>query len=141
MSDANAPEPAVPPTPPAQPAAAPAGPLAPESDRQLGMWAHIGGVIGFLPSLIIWLVFKDRGPVVAVEAKEAFNWQITVTIFYIAGWILNAIVTWIFWPLAVLTSLLVFAIWVLNVIWSIMGGVKVNGGGSYRYPINFRFIK
>ena len=30
---------------------------------------------------------------------------------------------------------------VLNVIFSIMGGIKVNGGGSYRYPVNIRWIK
>jgi uncharacterized Tic20 family protein len=27
------------------------------------------------------------------------------------------------------------------VIFSILGGVKVNGGGSYRYPVSIRLIK
>ena len=92
-----------------------AQPLSPEADKQAAMWANIGGIIGFLPSLLIWLILKDRGPRTNVEAKEALNWQIT--------WLL---------PLAW---------WVLNVIFSIIGGVTVNNGGSYRYPLNFRFIK
>jgi len=29
----------------------------------------------------------------------------------------------------------------VNAILSILGGIKVNGGGSYRYPFAFRFIK
>jgi uncharacterized Tic20 family protein len=30
---------------------------------------------------------------------------------------------------------------IVNIIFAIMGGVKVNGGGSYRYPVNIRWIK
>ncbi|WP_289013417.1 DUF4870 domain-containing protein, partial [uncultured Microbacterium sp.] len=65
------------PTPPPAYSAAPAQPLSPESDKTAAMWAHIGGIVGFLPSLIIWLILKDRGPRTNVEAKEALNWQIT----------------------------------------------------------------
>lgn len=122
-------------------AAAPAGPLTPEQDRSWAMWAHIGGVIGFLPSLIIWLVFKDRGARTNVEAKEALNWQITFTIVYVAALILTSIIGAIAWFLVAILWLLPFAIWVVNVVFSIQGGMKVNAGGSYRYPINFRFIK
>lgn len=122
-------------------APAPAQPLTAENDRQLGMWAHIGGIVGFLPSLIIWLMFKDRGPVTNVEAKEALNWQITFTIVYIAALILTSILGAIVWILGLFLWLVPLAVWVLNVVWSIMGGMRVNSGGSYRYPINFRFIK
>ena len=36
---------------------------------------------------------------------------------------------------------LAFVVWVATVIFSILGGVKVNGGGSYRYPFAIRLIK
>jgi uncharacterized Tic20 family protein len=45
------------------------------------------------------------------------------------------------WPITGILWLLPFAWWVLNVVWSIMGGVKVNAGGSYRYPFSLRLIK
>jgi uncharacterized Tic20 family protein len=122
-------------------APAPAQPLSPESDKTAAMWAHIGGVIGFLPSLIIWLVLKDRGPRTNVEGKEALNWQITFTIIYVALWIAFDIIGLVFWPLLFLGWLLPLAWWILNVVFSIMGGMRVNAGGSYRYPFNFRFIK
>lgn len=121
--------------------AAPGQPLSPESDKTAAMWAHIGGVVGFLPSLIIWLVLKDRGPRTNVEGKEALNWQITFTIIEVAIQILSVIFGVFFWPITILFSLLFWAVWIVNIVFSILGGVRVNAGGSYRYPFNFRFIK
>jgi len=135
------------PAPAGQPQyATPGAPLSAESDKQAAMWAHIGGVIGFLPSLIIWLVLKDRGPRTNVEGKEALNWQITFTIGYVVLWIVVSILSGILlltpaWALGGVLWLLPFAWWVLNVVWSIMGGVRVNAGGSYRYPFSLRLIK
>ena len=127
-------------TPP--PAAAPAAPLSEAEDRQWASFAHLGGIIGFLPSLIIWLVFKDRGTVTNVEAKEALNFQITMVIAHAAVWIINAIlgaITFGLW--ALVAWLLPLALWVISLIWSIMGFQKVNAGGSYRYPFALRLIK
>jgi uncharacterized protein len=116
--------------------------LTQEQDRTWAMWAHIGGIVGFLPSLIIWLTFKDRGPLTDREGKEALNWQITAAILMAGSYILMALAGFIVWFLAPLFWLLPIAIVVLNIIFSIMGGVKVaNEGGGYRYPINFRLIK
>lgn len=134
------------PTP--QPAAAPqpAAPLTPAEDKQWASFAHFGGVIGFLPSLIIYLVFKDRGTLTKQESKEALNWQITFTIGIIILEILSAIFTAIAFAsgaygLAAIGGWLVFLLWIANVIFSIMGGIKVNGGGAYRYPFALRLVK
>jgi uncharacterized Tic20 family protein len=125
------------------PAAAPAAaPLTPAEDKQWASFAHLGGIIGFLPSLIIWLVFKDRGPVTNVEAKEALNFQITAAIGQIAVFILNSILTVVTFGIwGLIGWILPTAIWVLSLIWSIMGFQKVNAGGSYRYPFAIRLIK
>ena len=164
MSDPNAPQPgdaganppyvpppaAAPTPPPPRPPLAPPprdappganAPQTPPCDQQAAMWAHIGGIVGFLPSLIIWLLLKDRGPRTAVEAKEALNWQITFTIIYVAIWIVTTILSSIVWVLGLFLWLVPLAWWVLNVVWSVQGGLRVNTGGSYRYPINFRLIK
>ena len=131
----------------------PAGPLTPAEDKQWASFAHFGGILWILPSLIIFLVFKDRGALTKQESKEALNWQITFLIIYTALWIILAILGAIFTSIAIssgsygllsITGLfwaLPFLLWVANVIFSIMGGVKVNGGGAYRYPFAFRFIK
>lgn len=153
MTDQTPPAPEPQPNPAVQPVT-PAGPLTAAEDKQWAMWSHFGGLLYILPSLIIFLVFKDRGALTKQESKEALNWQLTFLIFYIAAWIVGAIIGAIVGGIAVstgnyglLTSVglfsgaLPFLTWLANAIFSIMGGIKVNGGGAYRYPVNFRFIK
>lgn len=118
------------------------------------MWSHFGGVLSILPSLIIYLVFKDRGPFVRQEAKEALNWQITIIIVMIVWGIVIGILSAVLLPaiafgggyglavtLSGLFGLLGWLPYILNVVFSIIGGIKVNQGQPYRYPVNFRFIK
>ena len=141
MTDAT-PQPAAP-----QPAAPqPAAPLTPAEDKQWASFAHFGGILGILPSLIIFLVFKDRGTLTRQESKETLNWQITFTLGVIVLQILGAILTGIAFAsgaygLASIAGWLVFLAYIANLIFSIMGGVKVNGGGTYRYPFAIRLVK
>jgi len=74
------------------PAAQPAAPLTEAEDKQWASFAHFGNIILLVPALIIYLVFKDRGPKVAVEGKEALNWTINVTAIVIIGNILSLII-------------------------------------------------
>lgn len=123
-------------------APAAAAPLSESDDKLWASLAHFGGVLGFLPSLLIWLILKDRGARVNVEAKEALNFQITIAIAHVANFILGLILTVVTFGLwSIVQSLIAFALWVVAVIFSILGGVKVNGGDSYRYPVSIRFIK
>ena len=114
------------------PAATPAAPLTEAEDKQWASFAHLGGILGILPSLIIWLVLKDRGAKTNVEGKEALNFQITILIVYIIGVILSFVF------IGVIINIVA---WVVAVIFSIMGFMKVNQGGSYRYPFALRLIK
>lgn len=137
MTDPNAqsPDPNVPPPPPQQPAApqpVAAAPLSPEQDIQWGSFAHLGGILGFLPSLIIWLVFKDRGSFTNTEAKEALNFQITL----IFGYIIAAIL-WI----VVIGAILSWVVWILGVVFSIIAFLQAKDGKHYRYPFAIRLIK
>lgn len=127
---------------PPPPAASPGAPLTAEQDRLWASYAHLGGILWFLPSLIIWLVYKDRGPLTAQEAREALNWQITWMVAWVASQIL-AIVTGPFFlgGLLLFGLLLPWALYIVNLVFSILGFVRVNSGGAYRYPLNFRFIK
>ncbi|MBN9140125.1 MAG: DUF4870 domain-containing protein [Micrococcales bacterium] len=120
-------------TDPAQPAQPqPAAPLTEAEDKQWASFAHLGGIIGFLPSLIIWLIFKDRGPKTNVEAKEALNFQLTLLIAHVVAWILYIILIGMFIDIAA---------WIVGLIFSIIAFTKVNAGESYRYPFAIRFIK
>ena len=120
MSDPNVPQPA-------------AAPLSDSETRQWAGFAHLGGILGFLPSLIIWLVYKERSAFVADESRKALNFQITVTIasivLNIAGFMIPGL------------GLLVFAVWVVSLIFSILGFQAVQKGQGYRYPFSLELIK
>ena len=127
-------------TEPAPQPAAPAAPLSEAEDKQWASFAHFGNILSFVAPLIIWLIFKDRGTKSNVEGKEALNWGINVAGASIILFILSILTAFtIFLPL--IFQLLSWAVIIVNVIFAIMGGIKVNGGGSYRYPVNIRWIK
>ncbi|MFB6608863.1 DUF4870 domain-containing protein [Agromyces sp. NPDC056379] len=136
MTDPNAPAPdsdgRPTPPPPAAPQPAAAAPLSQEQDVQWGSFAHLGGVLGFLPALVIWLVFKDRGSFTNTEAKEALNFQITILIAYVIGWVLSIIV---------IGFIIVWAAWIVSVVFSIIAFLKAKDGQHYRYPFAIRLIK
>ncbi|WP_374947710.1 DUF4870 domain-containing protein [Agreia sp.] len=124
-----------------QPAATPGAPLSQSDDKLWASLAHFGGVLSFIPPLIIWLVFKDRGPLVNQEGKESLNYQITIAIAWVASFIVGAILAFIPFIGGILALIITLAIWAAQIIFPIIGGVKVNGGGTYRYPFAIRLIK
>lgn len=126
--------------PPAAPQ--PAAPLSEAEDRQWASFAHLGGIIGILPALIIFLVFKDRGAFTRDESKEALNFQIAVLIGQIAILIINSILTAVTFGIwGFIGWILPLGLWVLSLIWSIMGFTKAKDGTAYRYPVSLRLIK
>ena len=142
----------VPPVPPVPPPPAPqygagpqygaaapqyvAAPPAPLSDSDQRLWAtlaHIGPIIiGFVAPLVIWLVYRERGQYVADQAKEALNFQITLTIAATVSAILMvAIIGFVLLPIVAIGGLVLM----------IMAAIAANKGEAYRYPLNIRFIK
>ena len=116
-----------------QPAAPqPAAPLTEAEDRQWASFAHLGGILGFLPSLIIWLVFKDRGSFTNSEGKEALNFQITLVIAEFIGYITTALI---------IGFLIIPVVYVVRIIFSIIAFTKAKDGVAYRYPFALRLIK
>jgi uncharacterized Tic20 family protein len=129
-----------------------APPLSPADENLWSTLAHIGNVIGFLPSLLIFLILGPRSPRVRQESREALNFVITGLIAWVALWIAGAVVGGIanalpsgigllFGLIGLLIGLAAFAVWVVVVVLSIVAAVRVNSGGSYRYPFSLRLIK
>ena len=127
----NAPPPGYAAPPPGY--AAPAAPLTDAEQRQWAMFSHLGGILfGFVPALVIWLVFKERGRFVDEQAKEALNFQIIWNIALIVSWI----TIFIF-----IGFLLLPLVYIGGVIFMVMAGMAANKGEAYRYPVNLRLIK
>jgi hypothetical protein len=116
-------------------------PLTEAEDKQWASFAHLGGIIGPLPSLIIWLIFKDRGRFTSEQAKEALNFQITVAIAWVAVVFIGTFLSIVTFGLGSLFSLLGFVVWIGSLIFSILGFVQAKDGRPYRYPVALRLIK
>lgn len=101
-------------------------------ENNLAMIAHILGiVIGFVGPLIIFLTAKDK-PFAYSQSKEALNFQITVVIAWIAAFVLSFIgIGLILYP----------AIWVVNLIFSIMAAMAASKGEAYKYPVSIRLVQ
>ena len=106
-----------------------------------GLVCPFGNIIG---PLVVWLVKKDQMPIVNDQGKESLNFQITVAIAVLVGFvavsILSAIpvIGWIF---AIIFWIPVAAIGIYALVMVIMASVKANEGGAYHYTISLRLIK
>ena len=74
----------------------PAG-LTPEQERTWAITAHViagaamilsAGTLGFVAALVIYLIYKDRGPFVRQHAADAMNIQLNALLWAILGFVL-----------------------------------------------------
>jgi|tagenome__1003787_1003787.scaffolds.fasta_scaffold20927930_3 uncharacterized Tic20 family protein len=110
-------------------------PLSQSDERLWATLIHVGGIIiGFISPLVGYLVLKDRSAFVREHAKTALNFQLTLIIAWIVAYILTIVTLGLlfFLPLAV---------WVLDVVFSIIAAVAANKGEPYKYPLTIPFIK
>ena len=115
-------------------------------DKLWATAAHFGGVLWFIPSLVVFLAMRGRPSLARREAKEALNWQITFTLLYVVIVAAEAIVGAILlltpagnvFPALGALPILLYA---TNVVLSIRAGFRVNSGGTYRYPLAIRLIR
>lgn len=107
----------------------------PADQRTMALAAHLLGIFtGFIGALIIWLINKDDAgkAFVTDQAKEALNFQITVTIAMVISIILMIVI---------IGGILAPIVGVINVVFCIIAAVKANNGEAYRYPFTLRLIK
>jgi uncharacterized Tic20 family protein len=107
--------------------------MSPADQRLWATLIHIGGIFfGILPSLIGYLVTKDRGAFIREHTRVALNFHLTVLIAAVAGGILSVILIGIF---------ILLALAILIVVFSILAAIAANEGKYYRFPISIAFIK
>jgi uncharacterized Tic20 family protein len=107
--------------------------------RTFAMLAHLSAFSGFvipfghiLGPLLIWLIKREEHPLVDDQGREALNFQLSMSLYYIVGLILIlALIGFVILPLLVAFSIVV----------TIIGTIRANGGERYRYPLCIRFIK
>ena len=125
--------------------------MSPEDERTWGAISHAGAVVamvcsagflGFLASVAVYVIHKDRGPFVRAHAANSINIQITMFIWLVVLGILTI-------PIAIFTlglGLVVMlpalaAAFVVAGILHVVGAVKAYNGEWWNPPFTPRFVK
>ena len=107
-------------------------PLNPSDEKLWATLVHLGAIFfHFLPALIGYFLLRDRGPFIREHTRAALNFQLTVLLGYIVGFF----TLWIF-----IGTLVLIAVAVLNIVFSIIAAIAANRGELYTYPVALTFI-
>lgn len=111
----------------------PPRPMSPEDQRLWATLTHIGGIFfSFVAPLVAYFVLRERGQFVREHTRTALNFQITMAIADAIG----VITSWLGIGL-----LIILAVRVLTIVFSILAAIAANRGQFYRYPVAIEFIK
>jgi uncharacterized Tic20 family protein len=116
-------------------------PLSQSDERLWATLTHVSALVGlvvgasflgWLGPLIILLVLKDRSAFVVDHAKATLNFQITMLI--------AAVIAFFLW-FVLIGFLITAAIYVVVIVFSIIGALAANRGERYRYPLTITFLR
>ena len=99
-----------------------------KDDKQMAMFCHLGGLLGIVLPLVLWITQKEKSAFIDEHGKEAVNFAITMLIAHFVGGFCTC----------GLLSLILFP---LGLVFSIMAGMAANRGEDYKYPVCIRFIE
>jgi len=111
--------------------------------RQWAMFCHLAGLAWMVPwllpiiggvvgTLIVWQVKKDDDPFIDKSGKRAFNFQLSMLIYFAGSMLLC---------LLLIGFLLVPTVVVLNIVFTIIAALRASNGKDYSYPLSIEFIK
>ncbi|TAK39527.1 MAG: DUF4870 domain-containing protein [Lysobacteraceae bacterium] len=98
----------------------------------------VGGWGFFLGPLVIWLMKKETMPFVADQAKEALNFNITVSAAMLVLLVLGVVTLGLGFLIAMPLMLI---IGIAALVFIIIAAMKANDGVAYRYPFTIRLVK
>jgi uncharacterized Tic20 family protein len=122
-----------------------------EDERTWGAISHAGAVVamicsagflGFLASVAVYVVHKDRGPFVRAHAANSLNIQITMFIWLVVLGILTIPVALLTFGLGLIVMVpALVAAFVVAGILHVIGAIKAYNGEWWNPPFTPRFVK
>jgi hypothetical protein len=114
--------------------------MSPSEERTMGMLSHAiplvamvvsAGTLGFVASLVLYLIYKDRGPFVRENAANSLNIQITTGIVLLVSIPL----------MLVLVGFLTFAVaLVVAFVLHLIGAIRASRGEWWRPPMTLGLV-
>jgi len=109
-----------------------------QDERMWAMLCHLSTLSGFIipfgniiGPLVIWLTKKEGSVLIDDQGKEALNFQISMTIYsFVAAISIMCFIGIVLLP----------AVMIVDVVFTIIACIKANSGEFYRYPLSIRFV-
>ena len=108
-------------------------------EKQMGLFIHLSALafalvfpLGIVLPIVLWQTQKDKMPSLDAHGKMVTNWMISATIYGVVSFVL------MFVAVGFLTGL---AVWLMAIIFPVIGGVKANNGEFWEYPLTIKFLK
>ena len=110
-----------------------------ENERTWGMLAHLSALVGLLIPLIgnvlgplvVSIARSDQSAFVAAHAKEALNFNISVTLAAVLCTLLM---------LVFVGFLLGSALFIAWLVMTLIAAIRASEGAAYRYPFSLRLV-
>lgn len=87
---------------------------------------------GFIVPVLIWQLKKDDVPGLDEHGKNVTNWLIS----YVIYWAVSGLLT-----LFLIGFVAMIALFLMMLIFPIIGGIKANAGETWKYPTAIGFLK
>ena len=125
--------------------------MSPQDERTWGAISHAGAVIamicsagflGFLASVAVYVIHKDRGPFVRAHAANSLNVQISMFIWLVVAAILYVVLGVVTLGIGFVVFLPVFLVPpVVAGILHVIGAIKAYNGEWWNPPFTPRFVR
>ncbi|MFT4244779.1 MAG: DUF4870 domain-containing protein [Candidatus Woesearchaeota archaeon] len=117
--------------------------------KVISIIVHLSGILsGLLLPLIVPLaiLLASENKYLKIQCKKALNWQISLFIYIAITVILVGVsvllmVILIGFILAPIFGLMLFVLYIINIIFSIIAAIKANEGIVWEYPLSIPFLK
>ncbi len=106
--------------------------------KQTGMFLHLSQLLNFIPPLgivapiLIWQLKKDEIPGLDAHGKMVTNWIISAVIYGFVSAILSVVL---------IGFLGLAALFIMGIVFPIIGAIKANNGEFFEYPLTIKFLK
>jgi uncharacterized Tic20 family protein len=125
--------------------------MSPEDERTWGAISHAGAVVamicsagflGFLASIAVYVIHKDRGPFVRAHAANSINIQISMFVWLVVVSVLYVILGIVTLGIGFFVFLPVFAVpFVIAGVLHVIGAVKAYNGEWWNPPMTPQLVR
>ena len=115
--------------------------MSPGEERTWATLSHVvpavalplsAGTLGFVASLVVYLMYKDRGPFVRSHAANSLNVQIMTLIYLVIYAVLFVVIIgFVLYPLVI----------VVAIVYHVIGAMRANDGQWWTPPFTPRFVR